>query len=147
MPRAGAATLVMAALAAIPLAGCGTSGGTYLLSDAQFNYLAGAGMLASDQSFLFTAEQRLRQDCMRKKGFTYYPAQQAHLPAAIVANNVLTASGRPPSEAAQLAERQRVGYGIFHGPREHEAGAPPNDVYVRSMTPQQQAKYVAAFEG
>jgi hypothetical protein len=146
--------LVMAALPAILLAGCGGAGGSsgdgggaYRLSAAQFNYLAGAGMLSSDQTFLFKAEQRLRQVCMERKGFAYYPAEQARLPEEIVANNVLTASGRPPSEAAQLAERMRVGYGIFNGNREREAESPPNDVYVRSMTPQQQARYAAAFEG
>lgn len=146
--------LLLAALPAILLAGCGGAGqpsgdggGGYHLSDAQFNYLAGAGMLSSDQTFLFRAEQRLRQECMQKMGFTYYPAQQAQLPEAITANNVLTASGRPPSEAAQLAERIRVGYSIFNGGDERETGAPPNDVYVRNMTRQQQAKYMAALEG
>jgi hypothetical protein len=84
---------------------------------------------------------------MQKKGFAYYPAEQAHLPAQIVANNLLTASGRPPSEAVQLAERMRVGYGMFNGRREREAHVPQNDVYVRGLTPQQQAKYAAALEG
>jgi hypothetical protein len=147
--------LVMVALPAVLLAGCGgagrssgNGGGAYRLSDAQFNYLAGAGLFSSDQSFLFTAEQRLRQDCMQKKGFTYYPAQQAHLPEEIVANNVLTASGRPPSEAAQLAERVRVGYGVFGGADGGTPKAvPQNDAYVQSMSRQQQAAYMAALEG
>lgn len=145
---------LLAALPVILLAGCGGSGassgdgGAYRLSDAQFNYLAGAGLFSSDQTFLFTAEQRLRQDCMRKKGFTYYPAQQARLPEEITANNVLTASGRPPSEAAQLAERTQAGYGIFGGDTGRGPKAvPQNDVYVQSMTRQQQAVYMAALEG
>jgi len=142
------------ALTVITFAGCGGAGtqagggeAEHRLSDAQFNYLAGAGMLSSDQTFLFTAEQRLRQSCMQKKGFAYYPAEQAHLPAQITANNLLTTSGRPPSEATQLSERMRVGYGIFNGPRGHETNVPPNDAYVRSLTAQQQVKYLAAFEG
>lgn len=148
------AKLLIVASIGILLAGCGGSGrssgdgGAYRLSDAQFNYLAGAGLFSSDQAFLFTAEQHLRQDCMRKKGFTYYPAEQARLPEEITANNVLTASGRPPSEAAQLAERTRSGYGIFDGGAGHgPTSVPQNDAYVQSMTRQQQAVYMAALEG
>lgn len=145
----GIATVV-AAVCALALAGCGHTGESATLGRAEFEFLAGGGVAPQSQQYLFTATQELTRRCMSAHGYRYYPAKMAAPPRAMALDNELTFDGRAPAEAPQLAERRAKGYGVYESfteraPEGHEA--PENDVYVRSLSPSQQERYMRTLEG
>lgn len=149
--RGGSALAVLALLAAAT--GCGGSlNGTRSLNSSEFAFLAGGGVIPQDQQYLFSATQQLIHQCMTARGFRYIPAHLATASPLAAANNELTTDGQAPSESVQLLQRERVGYGIYETflPKtssSEESTTPPNDLYVRALTPATQERYMQALEG
>lgn len=146
--------LLPAVMMVIALSGCGNSESAAPssgLTNAQFNYLAGNALHGTDQSFLFRANQLLTERCMNRRGFRYYPAQQAPLPPVVAAENELSATGKAPAEARQLAVRAQVGYGIVSSAEadhaDPNANVPQNDTYVQSLPAAEQNRYMKALDG
>jgi hypothetical protein len=135
------------------LAGCGSKANTNTdsdrLSSAEFAFLVGYGSTAQDEPVRSQAEQILDQRCMRARGFQYligtppsssggdFP-EQSYIPGV----------GAARTEALAVAQRRQTGYHLFTGYAPRSSGSiPPNDLYVRSLSPAEQARYSRALFG
>lgn len=149
--RAGVACLVSVAL---PLAVCGgaVSAGrastvpSSRLGSAEFAFLVGFGRTARDQPLRDRAEQILDQRCMNKRGFKYIVGPAGSAARSVLLNEpYVPGVGATRTEALAVALRRRVGYHLYAA--YHPGPVPPNDQYVRSLSPAEQARYSRALFG
>ena len=106
-------------------------------TDPVFALVSQTGDFAATEQLLLSAEQRIRAECVRAKGFRYIEE-----PAALLTQN--HDAGLP-----DVSRRQRVGYGLYDSvTSKGNAGvAPQNDAYVRSLPASQQTTYLQVLFG
>ncbi len=117
-------------------------------------FMANAGSFPADRLMLSAAEALLTTRCMNDAGFKYYPGVPLASPPTPLAMDLYTVDGRPPPEAANLAARSRVGYGLFAFftalGRQAASGGPNvqrNQRYVASLGAAAQRRYDAVLLG
>lgn len=146
------------AMAVVALSGCGGSGSAASspLSTAELDFLLGEGSHQS-QEYLFYAEQELNKRCMNARGFEYHipnlrPSEIAEFGGGPKnAESVLTATGKGPDEALELAKRRSVGYGLYKeftsaktpGYNPQQAG----QEYYRSLSAARKQEFQDAMNG
>lgn len=125
------------------------------LTAEEFAFLAYAGTLPSQQSLVSDADGLLKTRCMRAAGFRFYPgAPSPQLAAGLKATRLNTYSGTPPAETANLAAREKYGYG-FSAPYSHAAqlsasggpGAEFDVAYFHSLSRAAQLRFQTALTG
>jgi hypothetical protein len=114
------------------------------LSAAAFAFLVGYGQTAEDGRVLDRAEQILDKRCMNRLGFQYILDPSAWQ-ASVDDRPYVPGIGPTRTEALAVAQRMRTGYHLYSA--YHPGKVPPNDQYVRSLSPAEQARYVRALFG
>jgi hypothetical protein len=145
---------VGALLAAMALAACGSTSkhtsSSQRLSSAEFSFLVGYGQTAQDQPVLSQAEQILDQRCMHKAGFRYVvdPSTGSASQEGGGQNHpYIPGVGATRTEALAVAERRQTGYHLYQAYAPSSQTTPANDLYVRSLSPAQQARYSRVLFG
>ena len=138
-------TLLFAVCAGAANAGRDSIGSTTQLGSAEFAFLVGYGRTARDLPLRDRAEQILDKRCMNRKGFKYVLGPAERLSSVIANEPYVPGLGPTRTEALAVALRRRVGYHLYDS--YHPGPVPPNDQYVRSLSPADQARYSRAMFG
>ena len=114
------------------------------LSSADFALLVDYGSTAKDQPVRNHAEQTLDKRCMNKHGFEYI-LDPSTWHAGSQDQPYVPGIGATRTEVMAVVQRLRTGYHLYSDYRPSKV--PPNDQYVRSLSPAEQTRYIRALFG
>lgn len=124
------------------------------LSEREFAFVASAGSIPSEQPVLSAAESLLKTRCMNASGFRFYAGTPDAPPPLFAKISLYSFTGRPPAESADLAARERSGYGLFDATSpagQLAAAGGPNvqrdAAYIASLTPARRNQYYVTLFG